>query len=189
MAYTVYMSSLLDSLPMTLHLVLLPVLAVAIFGFVGLILAGRFLLLRRRFERRVATLSYLVASEFSSASLADRRTFNFAIARLSSLGEVRADALTKDENEALVRILNRYELEAIAVKHRTFDRDIILDFKRSTIKKDWERVAPIVYSKRIDSANDKLYEEFEAFSFSLDDRLSRLSARERRALLTSMFTK
>lgn len=67
----------------------------------------------------------------------------------------------KQENEAILAILNNYEFIASGIREEAFDEEIYKRMKRSLIIRDWDTLKPYVTELRNKEKRPKLFVEIE----------------------------
>lgn len=144
--------------------------AVLITAALAGLLAAWGVVTQRVVARRHATTEYLSRKMADQDMIKARADFN----RVSGPGGAlstytKPDDLSGDETQSVRLVLNDYELCSISVQHGILDINVIKQYSKSTILRDWSRAAPFVYKLRTELDNPSLFHEFEEMSRWLQD--------------------
>lgn len=81
----------------------------------------------------------------------------------------KPDDLNPQDSDAVRLVLNDFELTAIGIQHGILDFNVVKQFQKSTMLRDWARAAPFVYKLRTELDRPLIYYEFETLAHWLQE--------------------
>ena len=117
----------------------------------------------RAIARQRAVLDLIVKEQTDGDMLAARKRF-VALKQEGNISEYAKQSNLASEQAADIRfVLNMYEAVAIGIKKKAYDKEIYMDWCRTTAVKDWIACKGFVAKYQQDHS-PKIYAEFEALA-------------------------
>lgn len=136
--------------------------AILVTALVAALIAIWGIITQRTVARRLATIERIAELEADRDMIKAREKFNEISAPGGKLAHSwKPEDLSAEELDAIRLVLNDFELTAIGIQHGILDFNIVKQFQKGTMLRDWARAAAFVKSLRTELNRPLIYYELE----------------------------